>query len=115
MRHSTEARRVRRELDRELAQSAAASGRTLEWSAQDLAVLELIMSAIDRKVDLTATYESADGEPKLRVKLAAEIRLIEGHLARLLKQVKTDIDQPLSQRSLKAQRAANVRWSRDAG
>src|ERR1700754_3865844 len=74
--HSSEARRVRRELDKELAATAAATGRNLVWSAADHQVLELISAAIGRKVDLSQDY-AATQEPKTRVKLSAEIRLIE--------------------------------------
>jgi uncharacterized protein YqeY len=113
MGHCAEARRVRRELDEQLAATAKVTGRNLVWSAQDREVLALITSAIDRKVDLTKAYE-AEEETKLRVKLSTEIRLLESHLARLLRQVQTDTPQPMSQRSLKAQRAAYARWDRDA-
>jgi hypothetical protein len=72
--HSSEARRLRRDLDKQLALAAAASGRQLRWSPSELELLELITAAIDRKVDLQADYAAAD-EAKLRVKLSAEIRL----------------------------------------
>ena len=36
-------------------------------------------------------------------------------MGRLIKQVKTDMPAPMSRRSQKAQQAALVRWSRDAG
>jgi hypothetical protein len=100
--HSSEARRVRRELDKEPAATAAATGRNLAWSAAELQVLELITAAIDRKVDLSTIYAEAK-DPKARAKLAAEIRLTEAHIARLLKQIKTDVPQPMSNTSRKAQ------------
>lgn len=110
MAHSPEARKVRRELDKELAAAGAASGRDLVWSAAETQVLGLISAAIDRKVDLSADYAAATGA-NVRVKLSSEVRLLEGHIARLLKQVKTDIDEPVSRVSEKAQMAANVRWA----
>jgi short-subunit dehydrogenase len=114
MAHCAEARRVRRELDKQLAATAAASGRTLVWTAQDREVLELIASAIDRKCDLQRDYAAAE-EAKTLAKISAELRLTEASIARLLKQVSTDAPQPMSLRSLKAQRAARVRWDHDAG
>jgi short-subunit dehydrogenase len=114
MAHCAEARRVRRELDEQLAASAAASGRTLVWTAQDRAVLELIASAIDRKNDLQRYYEAAD-EAKTLAKISAELRLTEASIARLLKQVSTDAPQTMSLRSVKAQRAVRARWDHDAG
>lgn len=110
-RHSADASRVRRELDKELAESAAVSGRELVWSAAETQVLELISAAIDRKVDLSRDYAAAT-EPNVRVKLSGEIRLTEGHVARLLKQVKTDVPEPVSRVSQKAQMAARTRWDK---
>lgn len=115
MAHCTEARRVRRELDRQLAEAGAASGRSLSWTAQDKQVLALLASAIDRKNDLQADYASAADEPKTRIKLAAELRLCESHIERLLRRISTQVPQPMSRRSQKAQAAAFARWSRDAG
>lgn len=110
---SAEARRIRRELDKELAAAAARSGSPLVWTAQDRVVLDMITSTVDRKCDLERFYAEAE-EAKARVKLAAEIRLCEAHLARLVKQVRTDIPQPESLRAIKARRAAQARWARDA-
>jgi hypothetical protein len=47
---------VRRELDKELAETGARSGRSLVWTAADREVLTLIASAIDRKCDLQRDY-----------------------------------------------------------
>jgi hypothetical protein len=114
MAHCAEARRVRRELDQQLAASAASSGRSLQWSAQDRALLALISAAIDRKRDLTADYAEA-ADAKTRIKASAELRLLEASIARLLKQVSTEIREPVSRRSQKAQAAAFARWRSDAG
>ncbi|WP_235674636.1 hypothetical protein [Mycolicibacterium pulveris] len=107
--HCAEARKVLRELDAELAASSERTGTTLVWTAADRAVLDAIAANIDRRVDLTADYQ-ASTEPKVRVKLSAELRLLEGALARLLKEVHTDIPAPESQTTIKARRAANARW-----
>jgi len=111
MGHCAEARRVRRELDVQLAATAAASGRHLVWTPQDRVILGLIASSIDRKCDLQRDY-SAASEPKIRVKVSAELRLLEAAVGRLIKQVKTDSPVPMSRRSQKAQQAALVRWSK---
>lgn len=81
----------------------------VSWSAAELVVLEMVMDAVDRKVDLHARYLASD-EDKVRVKLSTEIRLLETNIARLLKQVSTDLPAPASRVSEKARRAANVRW-----
>lgn len=114
MAHCAEARRVRRELDQQLAATAAATGRDLVWTAQDRVVLSLIQAAIDRIGDLQRDYAQAD-QAKTRIKISAELRLVEAQVGRLVKQVKTDVPAPLGLRSVKAQRAARARWSKDAG
>jgi hypothetical protein len=114
MAHCYEARRVRRELDQQLAASAASSGRSLAWSAQDREVLVLISAAIDRKHDLAGDYAAAV-ESKNRIKISAELRLLESGIARMLRQVSTEIAKPMSRPSQKAQAAALARWSRNAG
>ena len=64
---------------------------------------------IDRRTDLAALYAAAE---QAKSKLSAELRLLEGSLARLLKQVKTDVPAPESWATIQARRAA--RWHPDA-
>jgi hypothetical protein len=110
MRHTPQARKLLRALDAELAASSQRLGGNVEWTQQDRAVLELIAANVDRTVDLSARYDEAE-DTKTRVKLSAELRLLEAALARLLKQVETE---PVvsSRRSQQAQRAARARWDR---
>ena len=82
------------------------------WTAADRELLTLIGDTIDRRVDLAAHYANAD-DVKSRVKLSAELRLTEGALSRLLKQVQTDVPAPESQTTIKARRAARARWDRE--
>jgi hypothetical protein len=110
---SSETRKVPRELDSELASASARTGRSLVWTAADREVLALIASAIDRKVALARNYAAAE-DVKTKVKLSAELRLLEGHLSRLLRAVQTDIPQNESQTTIKARRAAMRRWHPDA-
>ena len=56
--------------------------------------------------------ESTD--PKVQCKLSAEARLLEQSIARLLKQIKTDLPAPDGKKTVRARRAANARWDRDA-
>lgn len=71
----------------------------------------MVACAIDRKVDLSARYRATD-DAKLRIKLSGELRLLQGHIAQLLKQVKTDLPEPAPRVSQKARAAAQVRWRR---
>jgi hypothetical protein len=75
--------------------------------------LGLIADAADRKADLSADYDACT-DAKTRVRLAGELRLTETALARLLKQIHTDVPAPESRRSQMARAAALARWSRDA-
>lgn len=85
----------------------------MEWSAQERAVLGLICDQTDRKAELYAAYRDTD-DAKARVKLSAEIRLLEGSIGRLLKGVSTDAPSGPrryeSQASRRAQHAALARW-----
>ena len=50
---------------------------------------------------------------KTRLKISAEVRLLEQVVARLVQQVKTDVAPADSRTTVKARRAANRRWERD--
>lgn len=102
-----------RELNKELCAAGETAGRSLVWTAQDRAVLGLIADQTDRRTELLAEY-AADEDVMRRVKLSAELRLLEGSLARLIKLVKTDVPAPESQVTIQARRAAMKRWHPDA-
>ncbi len=110
---SPEARKVLRELTKELASSGTRQGQSLVWSASEATILGQIASILDRKHDFLAAYAAAD-EVKVRLKISAEVRLLEQAVARLVQQVKTDVAQPESRTTVKARRAANRRWERDS-
>lgn len=101
-------------LDGELASAAKATGRELVWSAQELDLIEMLGAAVDRRVELSAQYEQCRDRKDLgvRIKLAAELRLLEGSISRLHRQISTEVPQPRSITSIKASRAANARWDR---
>ncbi len=109
--NSAAARRLIAALDAELAANAAAAGTTLECSAAEEAVLQLIADGVDRREELAADYAAA-ANVNVKVKLATELRLIEGGVARLFKQVSTAAPGPQSAVSRKASHAANTRWRR---
>jgi hypothetical protein len=112
MARSPEARKVRRELDKELASAGLRSGQDLVWSAQEEAILGLISDEIDRKQSILEAWDEAT-DPKVQCKLSAEARLLEQSIARLLKLMKTDLPARPSNKTLMARRAANARWDRD--
>jgi alpha-beta hydrolase superfamily lysophospholipase len=92
---SAETRRVLRELDKELAAASRRLGREIVWSASEQAILGQISSILDRKQDFLEAYEAAE-EIKVRLKISAEVRLLEQAAARLVQAVKTDVPAPLS-------------------
>lgn len=114
MTRSAEARKALAALDAELAVASERRGQRMVWTAAETAVLDLISSTIDRKVWLRRAWSHTD-DVKLRVKLSAELRLLETSLARLLKQVTPDVRAAPSLKTVKARKAAEVRWRRDGG
>jgi hypothetical protein len=111
---SPEAQRVLAGLDKELAEASARQGQTLVWSAQESAVLAQVASILDRKADLLEMYRVARAV-KTKLKLSSELRLMESAVARLLREVRTDVGQPEGLRTVKARRAARARWDRSHG
>lgn len=109
---SAEAQQILAALDEELAASAKAAGKDLVWSAAERDVLAMIGAAVDRRVELSAAYEDCE-TTATKLKLATELRLLEGAISRLYRQVSTELPAPMSLTSLKAQRAVNVRWDRE--
>ncbi|MFZ0712631.1 hypothetical protein [Mycobacterium sp.] len=114
--HCSAARKLRRELDQELAANAAAAGAELYWTAAELAILERMSCTVDHIQDLTSDYTRAEST-KLRVEVAREIRLQDGLLTRMLKLVRTDVTNPAAEspQTRRARRAAQARWSQHAG
>ena len=102
-------------LDEELRAAAKATGQDLVWSAQELDLIEMLGSAVDRRVELSEQYAQLRDRKDLglRIKLAGEIRLLEGAISRLHWQISTEVPQPKSLTSIKASRAANARWDRE--
>jgi hypothetical protein len=52
-------------------------------------------------------------DTKTKLKLSAEVRLLEQAAARLIRDIKTDIPQQESLRTIKARAAVRRRWDRD--
>lgn len=111
--HTPEARKVLDGLDADLARSATKLGRTLSWTAAEIEARNMIATTIDRRCDVAGAYAACDrDDAKNLVRLSAEWRMLDASVVRLLKIVETDVPQPMSQRSAKAQRAVRARWDR---
>jgi hypothetical protein len=111
---SLEAKRILRELDKELAAASERCGQQLVWSAQDSAVLAQLSSVLDRKAELVDLYDDAKSV-KNKLLLSREIRLLEQSSARLVQLIKTDLAPAESMTTRKARRAAQARWDRSPG
>ncbi|OBJ86537.1 hypothetical protein A5640_06945 [Mycobacterium asiaticum] len=72
----------------------------------------MIGAAVDRRAELSAQYKACE-TTAMRLRVATELRLLEQSIARLYRQVSTDVPAPQSVTSMKAQRAANARWKRE--
>ncbi len=116
--HSAEAVALLAALDAELADNSESLGLSVDepliWSAAESEVLEMVATCVDRRVDLWARYLGSD-ESRVRVKLSAELRLLEMNIARLLRSISTSLPAPPSAVTVKAQRAANTRWRKGTG
>lgn len=114
MARSVAARKLLADLHSELAAASQRRGQKLVWTAAEAAILEDISFTVDRMARLRRDWNRTD-DVNLRVKLSAELRLLETSKARLLKQVTPDVPAQPSMRTIKARNAANARWKRDGG
>lgn len=114
MTRSAEARRVVRELEKELESASERANQKLLFSATERATLDLICANLDRISDLNADYLEAT-EVKVRIKLSTEMRLLEASVARMLKGFKTDLPPAETQKTRSARRAADIRWQNATG
>jgi hypothetical protein len=114
MARSVAARNLLAALDSELASASEHRGQKLVWTAAESAILDDIAFTVDRMVRLRRDWSRTD-DVMVRVRLSAEIRLLETSKARLLKQVTPDLSPAPSMRTIRARRAVNARWKRDGG
>jgi DNA binding protein with HTH domain len=99
-------------LNAELAEAARAVGHELVWSAAEADVIGMLAAGVDRRVELSAQYAACDNV-NVKLKIATELRLLEQSIARLYRQVSTEVAAPRSITSMKASRAAHSRWDRE--
>jgi hypothetical protein len=112
-RHCRAATKLRRELDAELKANGQAAGEELFWNAAELELLERLACTQDRIEDLQSDYNAAT-KPAERIRLSTELRLCDGAIRLLLKEIKTTPpeSEELSAASQRARRAAQARWRR---
>lgn len=111
---SAEARRVLRDLNKELEVVSKSRSQKLVWSAQESAILDQISSILDRKSELLGLYEEARSV-KNKLKLSQELRLLERAAASLVSQIRTDLPEAEGFNTTRARRAARARWERNRG
>jgi hypothetical protein len=103
-------RRLRASLEKALERASNAEGQKLQWSEQELAVLERACSTADRAEVIRASFDAEqDGEarPGELVKLSAELRALDKQVVDLVMRVNPELGPAKSERH---QRAARSRW-----
>lgn len=112
---SSAARKIKRELDVQLKAVAAATNRQLVWSPIKSTLIEQVLDSLDRKAALQEDWAAADNADA-RLRISAEIRLLEAHAERVLRRIVIEApaapSAPRRNVSQKAQAAANARWDR---
>jgi acyl-CoA reductase-like NAD-dependent aldehyde dehydrogenase len=107
---------LRDEMASALAHAVREAGRPLQFDERENLTIESAAAAADRAEALAAlwTAELASGEVRasVAVKIAAELRLCEKHVADLLARVNPGPGQAKSDRHV---RAARSRWDREPG
>ena len=117
---STEANRIRREMDKLLADAGERQGEELHWDQADEKLLGMLQDHVDREVSLTERLAAATDSVRLQIALSTEIRLTQSSIARLLRQIRESIPQqqeqaaPMSPVSRKASKALSSHWRREA-
>jgi hypothetical protein len=126
----TAGEKYRQRMDDELARLAGVIGAELCWSVAEVETLRAIAAAMDRRAAMLAAWPSCEDPLAQRALDAAarELRLVERQitsmtnalsdgLSKLLSQHQSERakqEQPESIRTIKARRAVNSRWRREA-
>lgn len=110
--HSPEAQKLLDRLESELAAAGARAGTTLSWTVAECEMLEMLARTVDRRTELAARYAKVR-DTKTKLKVSVELRMLDNTVTRLLKNIKTDVPEADSLTTIKARRAANVRWDRE--
>jgi hypothetical protein len=104
--------RLRFDLDQVLDRASREIGQKLEWSEQELLVIDRAAAAADREAVLGRLWKkelTGDASPTVLVKLSAEMRACERAVIDLVARVNPGIGPAKSDRH---QRAAQSRWGR---
>lgn len=104
--------RLRFDLDQALQRAGREAGQNLEWSEQELLVIDRAVAAADRAAVLTRLWKrelAGAAQPAVLVKLSAELRACERAAVDLVARVNPGIGPAKSDRH---QRAAQSRWGR---
>lgn len=103
-------KKLRADLDEAQAAAAEERGEELEWSEQELLVIERAAAAADRGETLQWLWDeelARDAHPTTLVKLSAEIRACERQVVDLISKVNPAVGVAKSERHV---RAANARY-----
>ena len=110
---SPAARKLLRDLEKELDASGQATNQQLVWTAADSMVIDQCADMLDRKAELQVMYDEAEKQTA-KVRLSGEMRLLEQASSRLIKTLRTELPKIESRRTVMNRHAANVRWGNSA-
>lgn len=104
---------LRKMLDDALERQSKAIGRPLEWSEDELTMLDAACNAANRAEDLRGFYaDERAGERRatVLVKISAELRMLDRQVVELVARLNVGVGPAKSARH---QRAADARWARE--
>lgn len=110
----TAGRRLRTRMDQALAHASRDAGQQLEWSEQELHILELAAETADRAAvfkDLFDTEQAGENRSTVLAKISAEHRALNRQVVDLVARVNPGVGAAKSARHV---RAARSRWDRRA-
>lgn len=98
-------------LNTDLATAATERGEDLTWTERDLDTIAAIANLADIRADLLKRYRQSE-DLAAATKTATEVRQLSTTIGRLTDRLKIDAVPQKSITSVKASRAANIRWER---
>lgn len=104
-------RAIVKALNNDLKTAADERGEDLTWTERDLDTITAIADLADIRADLLKRYRQSE-DLAAATKTATEIRQLSTTIGRLTDRLKIDAPPAKSITSVKASRAANIRWDR---
>jgi hypothetical protein len=102
-------------LDAELARACQQHGDGVEWSPQEAESIRILLDTARRRAEVRDVYlrtvAASDADPAVLVKLSGELRQLDKAVSMHYKAINADMPAQLTLTTIKARKAANVRWT----